>query len=450
MCRSEANTDNEGFSTYYRAHAVATSANLSLRNHAASVFLPLAVASLFRAAVRIAKAVGIPEDVWARDEEMARALESQHSAGTDTVKRLKALLQGFVAPCEENVRSAIQRSKSDFRVATDVLGALAADVMQRRCSVLAKQSKAWENELSRLRSLNRFADADQLVLLMCTQVGQIMVMSPHAGLSVPEAEKQAAVYTTLRESIRSSSQDLIRAGTADSSTGHFGSRLPRSPLLPFGGCLERTWDSRSPSTAHAVVALRSIVATARACNVATMDEEASGLGFQAELGRRNTMASSHLLQAVLDDQLPARVAAQLTSKGVDSGVASAPLLAMAFFQQFLYCGHDARCATFAQIDVMAALLGAPNFAGNTGRVAKEVRTCICGILHDLIFGGGCEERITMRLARESAPRAAATLEEWFLDLLLSQNGATDFRQDIIQPGTEVDAWLSYCAYETSR
>lgn len=61
-------------------------------------------------------------------------------------------------------------------------------------------------------------------------------------------------------------------------------------------------------------------------------------------------------------------------------------------------------------------------------------------MHDLIFGGGCEDRMVLRLHRETAPRAAPTLEEWFLDTLLVQHNATAFSQGIVDPNR--DAWLS--------
>merc|ERR1719456_516868 len=134
---------------------------------------------------------------------------------------------------------------------------------------------------------------------------------------------------------------------------------------------------------------------------------------------------------MIQDGLPGQVVTYLTG---DRNRFSR-LLVVAFFQQFQHCGQEAKEASFTHLDVLLSALAAPRNARD-----NELQACLCSLVHDLIFGGGCEERMVMRLQRESSPRTATSLEEWFLDTLLVQNGAQAFREQIQQP-SQADAWL---------
>jgi len=112
-------------------------------------------------------------------------------------------------------------------------------------------------------------------------------------------------------------------------------------------------------------------------------------------------------------------------------------------KELQHCGEEARASTFAHLDAMLAALAHPRNATDT-----ELQDCICSLIHSIIFSGGCEARMVARLQRESSPRTATTLEEWFLDTLLVQSNACAFREQILQP-SQADAWLC-CGGQDAR
>jgi len=217
---------------------------------------------------------------------------------------------------------------------------------------------------------------------------------------------------------------------ADTSTGGVNaSRRQRPPLTPFVSCIGRTLD-RSSIAIHAVVALRAIAVAHHASHLVASTESASLVQTRLRHAARHVADScDDIVSALLQDRLPTQVASLISDRS-----RPCKLLAVAFFQQFLSCNHPAREASFSHLDALVTALVSERNANDS-----ELHSCMCSLIHNLIYRSGCEERMVLRLQREGSPRTAASLEEWFLETLLVQHGALDFLTDIQQPD-QVDAW----------
>jgi len=389
-------------------------------------FLAFAVASLWRASARIGEAVGVDADQLQADRERAAVLEAR---GAETVKTAATVAQqfqdSFVRPCEAKAATASERNSS-MGNAVNVVETLAVEVAQHRCAVLADDAQAWTAEAKRLQMQSRFEHADQLLVLVTANLTKITELAPVAGLEATGVHKQLDEIQRHRQEIAAQ-----RVRTSDDSTGHVAApRRPRAPLTPFSRCLAGAWD-RSGLPVHVMNCVHALATTSRASRALAGRAGAAGSNQQgtAAVARRIQTSCDMVVDAILQDRVPAQIAANL------EGSRQLVLLAIAFFQQLLHCGHEASQASFGQIDAVTQALMTQRHRADT-----DLQACLCSLLHDLVFGGGSEERMVKRLQREAAPRTATTLEEWFLDTLLVQHGAEAFRHQILLP-SQVEAWL---------
>merc|ERR1712014_155429 len=111
-------------------------------------------------------------------------------------------------------------------------------------------------------------------------------------------------------------------------------------------------------------------------------------------------------------------------------------LAASIIQNLMYCGDKAKQACFSHVDRVVSAAG--YIASRGSQSDAELQAFLCYVVHRLVFSGGCEDRMVMRLQREAAPRQSAALEEWFLDTVLVQNGAVALREEFLQPKPEAD------------
>jgi hypothetical protein len=305
--------------------------------------------------------------------------------------------------------------------------AFAREILQRRCATLGEEAAVWEEDVHRLELRGRYSHAEQLLLLISGHLGSIVGMTDEAGLAsvalhnhIELVEKRRRDAITMRDTRNEDDAGQVAVAHRE-----------RRPLTNIGSCFGRHMD-RSNLHLHAIICMRAVAAAMVVSQTTISQGTRLNANSAAQVAaRRVTAACGHIIHALIHDGLPSQVMSYLS--GDRHRICR--LLVVAFFQQFLRCNQEAREATFTHVDALIAALVAPRNAED-----HELKACLCTLIHDLVFGGGCEQRMVMRLQREASPRSATSLEEWFLDTLLVQNDAQEYK-DQIQQSTQADAWL---------
>lgn len=431
LCRVDVRNQSQNADAYHRARAVAQAAEsrcdsfVSADSRTARCFLASSIAHLWRVAARLGITLGVDNTATEQDENHAVALEMDAQEACSRVRAVSvAFEKNFVQPCEVQ---ATEYVASDLEITSDVLEAMAQEVLQRRCATLAEEAFLWESDVTRLQEQRRYDHCEQLVQLAIAQLSEVASLVSQAHLSETLLRKHIDDLVNLRREY----QELRGRSGAVASTGDVMARRPqRPPLTPFGACLARSWDFSALSL-QALAGVRAIAAAARASRiVASRDVRESSK--VVVLTRRISAACEQLVQAILQDRLLTNIAGYMSG---GSQRRQHTLLSISFFQQFQHCGPEARTACFMNLDQIISSLASPRIHQD-----EQIKACMCSLVHDLIFGGGNEERMVHRLQREASPRIAWSLEEWFLDTLLVQNNAQAFRAEILQP-SNADAWF---------
>lgn len=390
-------------------------------------FFALSVGALWRAAKRVGLALGVANGEIENCDQQAAVCEAQASVCNKLQGVAQSFGESFVQPYEAKVRE-MRDDTATGNLAERVLQAMAVEILQRRCAAYGEQVVLWESDLARMEDRGRFAHAEQLLMLICGHLSSAISIADEAGL------RSTALRDHLDHSVQRRTECLARRDTrnADDAGNVGAAHRERRPLTYFGSCIGKPMD-RSSTHLHVIICMRAVAAAARASRVTASQGSRLNANTALQTNARRTMtACDHVLHAMMQDGLTNQVASYLAG----DRNRNSKLLAVAFFQQFSHCGPEAREASFSHLDIMLTALAAPRHAED-----GELQACICSLMHDLVFGGGCEERMVMRLQREASPRTATSLEEWFLDTLLVQHGAQGFREQIQQP-TQADAWLA--------
>lgn len=422
MCRRQLSKEAVGTGAYLRAKAVAEAAESSLGGVTglSAAFLAAAVGQLWQTAFAIGMSSEVSSSVLAKDRQRADKFSKRSAECSGLESAAKEFEVGFVKVWEEQATRIVEMT-GDLQLSASIFSSASVEILQRRCAVLAEEARTWETDVPRLRRQKCFRQADQLLHMVGLHLSQLVDLSSVACLPEGKAREHFHEVEALRATIAS---ERAREVDLSSDGGVEMPRQPDRPLTPFGACLGWTSD-RSAIPLSSLRAMRSVVATARSSG------QVDSQGLIGSHGRKITEASRHLIDALLRDRLVARVVGYLTSSN-----RSFALIVVSLFQQLLHCGQESRQVVFTYIDPAVGAL-----AAQRNRTDDELRASLCSLVHDLIFKGGCEERMALRLQREEAPREATTMEEWFLDTLLVQNDAVAFRDDIVLANHTVDPWL---------
>jgi len=447
LCRQPMNDETVSpLGAYRRSKAVAAAAMNCMNGEAArakssghkkdldcAAFFALSVASLWRVCARVGGSLGVPGDEVGECRRQAALLEDQAGTCNSRPFAIVASVESISRSFEENFVQAWEAKAKESRcdnkrgiLPLKVLQAMAVEVLKRRGAFIGEQAAVWEVDVARLETQGRYVHAEQLLMLICGQLSNAAGILEEAGIrSMALREHVEDIAARRQEALA-----LRHLQAEDDGTVAVAHR-ERRPLLYFGACFNRPWE-RSNLQAHVIICMRAVAAADRASRV-TINQGSSATSNSVEqtTARQIKAASGHVIHAMIQDRLPHEVAKYLM--GDRNRICR--LLAVAFFQQLQHCGEEARQVSFAILDTLLGALAAPRNAED-----RELQACLCSLAHDLVFGGGCEERMVLRLQREASPRTATSLEEWFLDTLLIQHGAETFREKIQRP-SQVDAWL---------
>mmetsp|Transcript_42631 Transcript_42631/g.67466 ORF Transcript_42631/g.67466 Transcript_42631/m.67466 type:complete len:674 (-) Transcript_42631:55-2076(-) len=444
LCRQPMHEGQVVASAYARTKAVAEAATKNLQSslpaislrgevHSAA-FLALSVASLWRAALQIGTSVGVPPLEIQECEMNMERLEANADVYRALVKNLQAFETNFVQVCEQRALEQ-QGDKRRIDKILELVQTMSQEILQRQCAMLGEEAAIWETEVTRLERNNRYSHAEQLLSVFSGHLSDIIQLAHKGGLRCAGVQQRLEEAKHHREALRT----LRDARNTEDSGSYSAIHRERKPLLYLNGCFGRPWD-RSALHRHGIICMRSILAATRTCAAMIENSSRSDAHTTALVGaRRLVEEAGHVIHAMLQDRLPAQVASYL---GSDRNRCDR-LLAIAFFEELQHCGEEARASTFTHLDAMLTALAHPRNATD-----NELQDCICSLIHSIIFSGGCEARMAARLQRESSPRTATTLEEWFLDTLLVQSNACTFREQILQP-SQADAWLC-CGGQDAR
>jgi len=418
MSASLASTTN---GAYFRAYSIAQAAEAKLQDCKIDrkEFLISAVAHLWKSAARVGRALGVDETTLHSIYRRAENLELRSQQCSDGITATEVFNHEFV----QEIQALAAREQDDsgnLGSACALIQAVATETCQRRCAVLAKQVVALRADVSKFMEQGRWKNAEEVLVLMGGKLSQILALAPQANFNPAETNKQVEVVTQLREQVHAK----ISRSSDQSQPFCELTLVPTEVILPFGTCLDKFRKHREPAL-HSLAALRAMIATARATQ-----SIAEGTGREAETAKRATGAAKQLITVFLEDGFAPKVGACLTG---DSGQ-SAAFLAASIFQELLSCGIEAKNVCFSQLDRI--VVSAATVQSRSG--GSELLACLCGLVHNIIFSGGLEDRMVRRLQREAAPRMAAALEEWFLDTVLVQNCAVELREDILQPRPVAD------------
>eukprot|EP00931_Biecheleriopsis_adriatica_P049651 TRINITY_DN28723_c1_g1_i1.p1 TRINITY_DN28723_c1_g1~~TRINITY_DN28723_c1_g1_i1.p1 ORF type:complete len:2542 (+),score=518.11 TRINITY_DN28723_c1_g1_i1:69-7694(+) len=409
---------------YFRASLIAEAAESSLRGVSEGQdFLTNAVVSLWRSAASIGRVLGASPKTLTQVEERVRRLEAKLQVNGDSARhaleRANAFEKAFVQPCE---LQAAQEGSGNLKTALALLGAVTTEVSQRRCATMAQQVMAWQADVEHHLEHNCFEHAEQQLVVIGGQLSSIADLSGAARLSDTQTLKEIDYLMDLRREVKAK-----RTQSQDASMGFAQStKVPHQPVLPFSACLQVARRD-SPVALNSLAALRAFTATSRAIRLV-----AAGDSSQAELARQAGSFCLPVITAILDDGLVSRLS---TCVGGNMG-RQAAFLSAAILRHLLHCGDEAKQASFSQLDRVVS--AAASLSTRSSAADPELQTFLCGLAHDMIFSGGCEDRMVRRLQREAAPRESAALEEWFLDTVLVQCSAVMLRGEILQPKAEHD------------
>lgn len=427
MCRQPLKSTKD-FGPFHRAKKIAEAAEQMLMNetrgnipdsNASAGFMASAVASLWQTAA------GIGTSLQVGPEAAEAATKAAHLArlGTSTIAKMREMMRAFtesvVSPCEQ----AVDAHPSDLAAALRVVEAANAEILQRHVAWLAQDVANFHAEIARLLQKHRFAHADNLIILLGCNLSEIKGLLPAAQLTVTGTQAELDEVAKLREQINE-----LRRRHSDQSTGVVGvQRASRPACTPFAACLSQAW--RRDLGTDALEALRAILAFTRASHEG-MNAIARSLSDMD--AQRAKAACDHIVWAVVEDGIAASVSTFLSFDGDERRT----LLAVAVFQQLLFCGKEARDVAFSQLDRIVTAL-----VSSRAAMPYDVEACLCGLVHQLIFQTDAQERMVRRLHREAVASEATSLEEWFLDTLLVQHGATAFTDKILGSSEAADAWI---------